>query len=101
MFSKTTHGYWQSNQEMFARAFACYVKDKLNNNRNDYLCGHAELNYIEDKNDIVKAFPTLEERKEINLVMDDFISELKELNIFHNYEYEKYKIYKNELELEY
>ena len=43
--SKTDHGYWQSTQEMFARAFACYVKDRLEEKgiRSDYLCGHADM----------------------------------------------------------
>ena len=35
-------GYWESNTEMTARTFACYVMDKLRPERSDYLCGHAE-----------------------------------------------------------
>ena len=34
-------GYWDSNTEMTARAFACYVKDKLPY-PSDYLVGHAD-----------------------------------------------------------
>ena len=33
-------GYWDSNVEMTARAFACYIKDKLPYT-SDYLAGHA------------------------------------------------------------
>ena len=34
-------GYWESNTEMTARAFACYVKDRLPY-ASDYLAGHAD-----------------------------------------------------------
>ena len=42
--AKTGHGYWTSSCELFARAFACYVQDRLSG-VNDYLCGHAEANF--------------------------------------------------------
>ena len=35
-------GYWESNTEMTARAFACYIKDKLAPEISDYLAGHAD-----------------------------------------------------------
>ena len=35
-------GYWESNTEMTARAFACYIKDKLSPEISDYLAGHAD-----------------------------------------------------------
>ena len=88
IYSKTEHGYWQSTIEMFARSFACYVSDKLNN-RSDYLCGHADLALgfvINDKDDLelIKAFPEGEERTLINEKIDKFINFLKEKNILHD-----------------
>ncbi|MFV0395192.1 MAG: LPD1 domain-containing protein, partial [Coprobacillaceae bacterium] len=61
-FSKTDGRYWQSNEEMFARAFACYVYDKLGF-ESDYLCGHANLVVTADG---VLGFPLGREREEIN-----------------------------------
>lgn len=78
-FSKHSNGYWSSNVEMFARAFSCYVKDKLEEKgmKNDYLCGHSDCYAIPDENgSIIRAYPYGEERAEINkaidAVMDDF-----------------------------
>ena len=89
LYSKTSHGYWQSTVEMFARSFACYVKDKLNN-RSDYLCGHAEMDLglcANDNGDIelIKAFPEGEERTAINEKMDKLIEILKEKALLHDY----------------
>ncbi len=88
IYSKTEHGYWQSTIEMFARAFACYVSDKLNN-RSDYLCGHADLalGLIPNKDnelELIKAFPEGEERQLINEKIDKLIQFLKEKNILHD-----------------
>lgn len=74
-------GYWDSNVEMTARAFACYVMDKLPY-RSDYLAGHAE-NAVglssdgEGNMSVIKAFPQGEERKAINAVFDEIIADLK------------------------
>ena len=91
--SKTDHGYWQSTQEMFARAFACYVKDRLEEKgiRSDYLCGHADraITFITDKDGSlkpIKAFPEGEERKRINEKFDIFFDKLRELEILHPFE---------------
>ncbi len=78
-------GYWDSDVEMSARAFACYVMDKLPY-RSDYLVGHAEsaVDMVSAKNgelEIVKAFPQGEERKAINAVFDEIISDLKRQKI--------------------
>ena len=72
-YSRDSMGYWSSNIEMFARAFACYVSDKLAEKgiRSDYLCGHAESS----------IFPSGEERALINQAFDKLITELKEENI--------------------
>ena len=77
---------------MFARSFACYVSDKLNN-RSDYLCGHADLDLglvTNNKGEIelIKAFPEGEERKNINEKIDKLIDYLKEKNILHNLDLE-------------
>ena len=74
-------GYWDSNTEMTARAFACYIKDKLPY-ASDYLVGHADsaVTLITDGNgkmDVLKAFPEGEERKAINAVFDEVMAELK------------------------
>lgn len=92
-YAKTDHGYWQSTVEMFARAFACYVYDKLGY-ESDYLCGHAQLaaGLVENKEgdlELIKAFPEGEERKVINEKIDKFISYLKEKELLHDYNLNK------------
>lgn len=79
-------GYWDSNVEMTARAFATYVMDKVQG-RSDYLIGHAEsaVDIIIDQTDepqILIAFPQGEERKAINEVFDKIVAELKLMQIF-------------------
>lgn len=74
-------GYWDSNVEMTARAFACYIKDKLPY-ASDYLAGHADcaLAMVTNKDgshEILKAFPEGVERKAINAVFDEIIQDLK------------------------
>lgn len=93
MYAKTDHGYWQSKVEMFARAFACYIYDKLGY-RSDYLCGHAELDLGLAANkdgelELIKAYPEGEERTILNEKMDKFIEFLKEKEILHNYSLNK------------
>lgn len=87
--SKTEQGYWSSNCEMFARAFACYVMDKLDN-RSDYLCGHANsvIGFTVEKDGNmreIQAYPIGEEREKINQCMDELVRELKEKNILHDF----------------
>lgn len=74
-------GYWDSNVEMTARAFACYIKDKLPY-ASDYLVGHADcaVTFAAGKNgemEILKAFPEGEERRTINAVFDEIVADLK------------------------
>ena len=103
-FSKAGHGYWQSEIEMAARAFACYVQDKLRelNIRNDYLTGHAEqyilASYIDirlllkmtkedelpDMNEEICIHPTGNERIAINAAFDGFFADLKKRGILHD-----------------
>lgn len=85
IYSKDSHGYWDSKEEMFARAFACYVEDKLAalDITDDYLCGHADtcVAYDDDMN-IIPAYPQGEERKRINKAFDELITALKEKGYF-------------------
>ena len=74
-------GYWDSNVEMTARAFACYVKDKLPYT-SDYLAGHADcaITIVMDKSgeaEILRAYPQGEERRAINAVFDEIVADLK------------------------
>ncbi len=74
-------GYWDSNTEMTARAFACYVKDKLPY-LSDYLVGHADcaVTIVANRSgemEVLKAFPEGEEREAINAVFDELVADLK------------------------
>lgn len=77
-YKKSGNGYWSSALEMFARAFACYVKDKLGTNVSDYLIGHAE--YAVDRG--VYAYPRGDERKKINENFDCLFQELVSKKLF-------------------
>lgn len=79
-YEKFGHGYWASSCELFARAFACYLTDKLAEKgyRNDYLCGHSDTYSSKDSSgNPIYAFPRGEERKRINLAMSELIEDLK------------------------
>lgn len=71
---KFGHGYWASPCEMFARAFACYIKDKLEEKGivDDYLTGHSEL----------LGHTEGEERKNINAAIDALLEKMKSLGLF-------------------
>lgn len=77
-------GYWASDEEMMARAFACYVSDKLaaNGMRSDYLSGSSELAVSfdttpDDQVVVIKAIPEGEERAKLNEDFDALIEALK------------------------
>ena len=79
-------GYWDSAVEMTARAFACYVKDRLPY-QSDYLVGHAEscvglYTNKDGSTEVVRAYPQGEERKAINAAFDNLIAELKKELVF-------------------
>lgn len=88
---KNDKNYWQNDVELFARAFACYVYDRLAEQemRNDYLCGHANRAVkVSDKHGgthTVHIHPEGDERKAINESIDRVIEQLKERGIFHEY----------------
>ena len=77
---------------MFARAFACYVKDRLPW-RSDYLCGHAEASMFPDVSGkepgIRKTYPEGEERKRINECFDCLFANCKRLGLFGQEEAER------------
>lgn len=78
---KEDKGYWRSPAEMFARAFACYVKDQLPW-RSDYLCGHAEsavtMDISKEPPEMVTAFPQGKEREALNKCFDKVFAECRE-----------------------
>lgn len=92
MFNASGHGYWTSNEELFARAFACYVKDKLSG-RNDYLVGHADIGKAEHQGKTIYVYPVGEERNQFDQKMDEMIQGLKEIGYLHDpieaYEFEE------------
>lgn len=81
---------------MFARAFSCYVHDKIemSGGRSDYLCGHSEMTttLVTDQKTgelfIVSAVPQGEERIKLNQCFDDMFNELRELGYLHEFHYE-------------
>ena len=84
--------YYSSNEELLARAFACYVHDKLveKGQYNDYLCGHSdiqswfpdELGLKSQNSEKISISPMGEERKLINKEFDKLFEKLKEKEIF-------------------
>lgn len=87
-FSKAGHGYWQSDCEMFARAFDCYISDKIEASglKSSYLSGHAN-SFVLPGTDGRRcaAFPEGEERKMINEKFDILIADIKERGILHDF----------------
>lgn len=70
-------GYWDSPEELTARAFACYLKDRMPY-KSDYLVAHAESAFMPDENNnIIRAYPTGEEREIINRAFDELFEDLK------------------------
>lgn len=80
LYRKASHGYWYSNAEMFARAFDCYLTDKLQTAgiKSEYLTAYADSFRIPDTNgQIICAFPQGEERSIINEKFDALFDRLK------------------------
>lgn len=84
-YSKMGHGYWQSECEMFARAFDCYISDKIKEAgyRSDYLSSNADSFIYKDGDRVIVAFPQGEERAVINQGFDKLFEDLKERGILH------------------
>ena len=83
-YSKMGQGYWASEVELFARAFACYIKDKLTEKGivDDYLTGHADDNGVCYDGVTVYTAPQGKERQAINQAFDRYIKALKDENFF-------------------
>lgn len=80
-YAKAGHGYWTSPCELFARAFACYLKDKLAEKgyQNDYLNGHSDTCVSKDDTGrTIYAFPCSEERIRINKAISGLVQDLKD-----------------------
>lgn len=77
IFQRDSHGYWQSDIEMFARCFSCYIKDKLTEMgiEDDYLCGSSDIFTFNIGEEVYRAYPVGDERKAINKAMEDFLNE--------------------------
>ncbi len=85
-FAKTAHGDHYEFCERFARAFDCYVADKLKKAgiQNQYLTAHSEAFVFQDKNgETIYAMPIGKEREQINQKFDELILMLKEMGLFH------------------
>lgn len=84
-YKKAGNGYWSSMPEMFARAFACYVRDKIGDKKSDYLVGHSEC----ATDGVQIAFPVGEERRVIDAKFDEFIEDMIHLGYFSKEEQKK------------
>ena len=81
-FKKDGFGYWSSDCEMLARAFACYTKDTLGC-KSDYLFAHADVYVHQFDDQYVSAIPQGEEREILNEKFDQLFYDLKEMGFFH------------------
>lgn len=81
-FRKSAYGAWSSRLEMFARAFACYVKDVLGYS-SDYLMGHADVYVFEFENQGYSAIPQGEEREILDDLFEMLIYRLKKDGFMH------------------
>lgn len=89
IYSRCGAGYWSSEKEMFARAFDCYIEDKLKaaGLRSDYLTSHASAyKYRKPDGTMVYAIPVGEERKALDAKFDELVQQAKERGIFHEAE---------------
>ena len=85
-FSKAANGKYDDFCERFARAFDCYIADKLKNAgiKNPYLSAHSEAFVFQDKQgETIHAVPMKDEREQINQKFDELIQKLKELALLH------------------
>ncbi len=83
-FARTVHGRHCDNCEQMARAFACYVADKLEKegNQSQYLTAHSgDAVFVKENGYKVYGGPMGEERQEINQKFDAMFGELKEMGL--------------------
>ncbi len=88
IYSRCGAGYWSSEKEMFARAWDCYIEDKLKaaGLRSDYLTSHASAFSFPKDGGRIYAIPVGEERKALDAKFDEFVQQAKEMGIFHEAE---------------
>lgn len=87
-YSRASHGYWQSDCEMFARAFDCYIADKIkeSGNKSNYLTAYADSFVMKGQDgNRIAAIPLKDERKCINEKFDILLADLKERGMLHEY----------------
>lgn len=85
-FARTRYGKHSDTCEMFARAFDCYVADKLRTKgiSDPYLTAHSESFVFSDgSGKMICAVPMGDERVQIRQGFDQMIRELKELGVLH------------------
>lgn len=72
-------GYWSSKCEMWARAFDCYVHDKLTEAgiTDTYLSRGSDSFKTEVDGKVYRAYPTGEERERINTAFDHLMTALR------------------------
>ena len=83
-YARTVHGRHCDNCEQMARAFECYVADKLEQegNQSQYLTAHSEdVIFVKENGDRVYGGPAGREREEINQKFDRMFEELKGMEI--------------------
>lgn len=86
IFSKLAYGFYSDIQEMMARAFDCYIADKLKEEgkENRYLTAYSDSFAASGENgECILGFPVGKERKQINQAFDDAIEEMKSLGFLH------------------
>lgn len=83
VYRKSGHGYWGSKCELFARAFDCYISDRLKQAgiRSDYLTAYADSYVLETENGVYYAYPKGTERERINLAFDRLFASLSEKHL--------------------
>lgn len=89
IYSKDSFGYWSSLCEMFARAGACYLNDRIRElgGSSDFLCGHSEscisiYGNPDGNMETISAVPSGMERTAINSAMGDMLTDLRERGLF-------------------
>lgn len=79
--AKYGHDYWESEIEMSARAFACYISD-VTSKGNDYLSGHSDnMSSVDNNGNTIYAYPRGDERVTINSAFDELFAALKDDSI--------------------
>ena len=91
-YARTVHGRHCDNCEQMARAFECYVADKLEQegNQSQYLTAHSEdVVFVRENGEQVYGGPMGEERDEIGRMFDVVFKELKKMGILQQGESER------------